>query len=541
MTISVTGFPASDPVPAIRLNVLLGQGTRSPGTGVRSCLMIGQRGYALGAPPAAGAAAGTATDDQIYAVYSAEEAAALWGYGSYLHRSAKKLFAGWRGLTVYGVSCSLGGVGGGVAGTLGTASTVLGAGAPGCAAGDWTLTFGEDELVVTAIAGEAVDTFGARIEAEGNAATHLPVWFAYTAGTNTLAVYSKSPGPDSTGIKYRINTGTTGVTADGATTDSGALAAGGAGTEGAGTDSVWAAACDAVLASDIRFTYVLPTSWTTGVIDVTGGVQTMIEEGATADVGKRMHAVVGHNGTIADALTLADTFDDDTVAADEPGFRFQLVWGAYNESQPWEIAASVLAMRAEAESSNINANWTGFSGAVVPSACGLKPCVSSANYPTMANFTAALNGGVTPLKYDTTGDAVTVLRSITCKHATSGADDYRARDTNIPAVSDFVAYGLIDSLTDEYDGFGITDDVDGAPPDNLGSYVTTPLLIKDSIARLLKTDYELPGYICNCEANAASLVVERNASNSQRVDAEIPVEVVRHLYQIGGNVREVGS
>jgi phage tail sheath gpL-like len=134
-----------------------------------------------------------------------------------------------------------------------------------------------------------------------------------------------------------------------------------------------------------------------------------------------------------------------------------------------------------------------------------------------------------------------VVRSITSKHLTAGADDYRTRDTNIPAVADFVAYGLIDSLTDEFDGFTITDDVDGAPPDNLGSYVTTPLLIKDSVYRLLKTDYELPGYICNVNTNQGALVVERNASNSQRVDAEIPVEVVRWLLQIGGNVREVGA
>lgn len=541
MTISVTGFPASDPVPAIRLNVLLGQGTRSPGTGARSCIMIGHRGYADTGSAVAGAALGTATDNQIYAVYSAEEAAGYWGYGSNLYRSALTLLNSWKGITLYGVSCGVGGVGGGAAGTVGTASTVLGAGP--VTAGDWTITIGDaDPLLVTAVAGEAVDTFGARIASEIDAAVGLPVWASYDAGTNTLALWAKSVGVGSTGIKYRIDCGTTGVTADGGTTDSGALAAGTEGTEGAGATSVWASACDAVLASDTRFTYVLPTAWTTAVLDVTGGVQQTIEEAATADVGKRMHAVVGHNGTIADALTLADTFDDETVAADEPGFRFQLVWASYNEAQPWEIAAAVLGMRAEAESSNINSNWCGFTGATIPGSCGLHPCVSTANYPTQANFTSALNGGVTPIKYDTEGDTLTVLRSITCKHLTGGADDYRTRDTNIPAVSDFVAYGLIDSLGDEYDGFRITDDsADGSPPDNLGSYVTTPALIRDTIKRLLSTDYELPGYITNAETNSAALVVERNASNSQRVDAEIPIEVTRWLLQIGGNVREVGS
>lgn len=537
MTITVTGFPASDPIPAIRLNVLLGQGIRSPGTGVRSCIMIGPRGYAEGGAPG-GVAAGTATDKQIYAVYSAEEAAGYWGRGCTLHRTALALFSAWRGITLYGMSNARGGDGGGAAGTHGTARSVLGGGV--ATAGNVTITIGDaTPITVAAIVGEAFAAMGARIETAVDTATDLPVWCTYAAGN--VDFFAKSPGVDSTGIKYRLDAGTTAFTFDGATTDSGALAAGTDGTEGAGPSSVWATGCDVLEASDLAFTYVLPASWTTGVLNVTGGVADLIQDACTADIGKRMHMVIGHNGTIADALTLADAFDDETTAVDEIGFRTQLVWASYNEAQPWEISAAVLGMRAEAESSNINSNWIGFSGATIPGSCGLHKCVSSANYPTNANFTSALNGGVTPIKYDTEDDTLTVVRSIVCKHLTAGLADYRCRDTNVAVVPDFIALGLTASLQDLYDGFAITDDVDGSPPDNLGSYVTTPILIRDSIAQLLKTQYELPGYITNCDDNAASLVVERNASNSQRVDAEIPVEVVRHLYQIGGNVREVGA
>jgi phage tail sheath gpL-like len=537
MTITVTGFPASDPIPAIRLNVLLGQGIRSPGTGVRSCIMIGQRGHAEGGA-AGGAALGTATDKQIYAVYSAEEAAGYWGRGSNMHRSAIALFSAWRGITLYGVSLARGGAGGGAAGTHGTARSVLAGGV--ATAGNVTITIGDAEpILVPAIVGEAFAAIGARIETAIDTATDLPVWCTYAAGN--IDLFAKSNGAGSTGVKYRFDAGTTSFTFDAAATDSGALAAGTEGTEGAGPSNVWTTACDVIEASDLAFTYVLPTAWTDAVLNVTGGVADMIMDDCTADIGKRMHQVIGHNGAVADALTLADAFDDETTAVDEIGFRTQLVWAAYNEAQPWEISAAVLGMRAEAESSNINSNWIGFSGATIPGSCGLHKCVSSANYPTVANFTSCLNGGVTPIKYDTEDDTLTVVRSVTAKHLTSGLADYRCRDTNVAVVPDFIALGLQAALQDEYDGFTITDDVDGAPPDNLGSYVTTPILIRDSIARLLKTDYELPGYITNCDDNAASLVVERNASNSQRVDAEIPVEVVRHLYQIGGNVREVGA
>lgn len=527
MAITVTGFPASDPVPAIRFNVLVGQGARSSGSGARSICLVAPRAVSV-----ADVDLGTATDAQLYPLSSADEAASLFGSGSSHHRMMKKIMDTWPGATVYGISAANG------TAVSGVSDTVLGAGP--VVVGEMVFWVGDSgPYSVASVAAEAVDDFGARIETNLNLVADLPVTLVYTAGTNTLSWKAKQPGADATGIKWRCVTNTTGVTLDGATLDSGTLAAGADGNLLTATTGGLVVCYDAIQASDIQFTYILEATHTTATIQTAGCLQALIEDCCTADVGKRMHAILGQHTTQAAATTQADALDGGTVDVDEGAFRFQIVWASYNEAQPWEIAAVACAVRAEAESSNINGNWIGFSGASLPN---LVPCVSTANYPTGTQFTSCINGGVSPVKYDSEAQTCTLVRSITCKWETpEGNPDYRARDTNIIAVSDYVCADVVNYLTDTYDGFTITDDVDDAPPDNLASYQTTPSLIRQSIYQRLKSEHEGNGRIANVDDHFDALVVERNASNSQRVDAEVPVEVVRWLVQMGGNVREIGS
>lgn len=518
MTISVTGFPASDPVPAIRLNVLLGQGTRSPGAGERRILLAGPRAYDV----TGATAQGTATDDTVvYPVYSADTARELWGQGSYMHLMAKAIFANWRNAPVYGVSASKG------ASTQGTDTVVVGG--PATATATMTFKVCDTELSLAITNGDATLTIGNALAALINAQPDLPVLATFAVATLTLT--AKCHGEDSVQIKWTASGYPAGVTF---TPSTGTLDAG---TTGLAYSTAYATA----FALDTRWTYVVPGTNTLSLITTaTTGLKARIKANCTADVQKRMSAILGDtDATNTDALAFADSMDDETVTADEPGWRFQCVWGKGNLNLPWVLAACVAAQRGKATSGDINEPWGGFAGKVLDYAAAPD---AAASWPTYTELTQCLNGGVTPLQYDSDAETATVVRSVTCKHLTSGADDYRARDTNILDVSDYVGYGLAASIADEFDGFRLADDdAGGNPPSPLPAKTTTPSLIRQTLARLLVQDYESAGAIINVDDHMDELVVERNASNSQRVDAEIPIEVARWLLQFGGNVREVGA
>lgn len=520
MTISITGFPASDPVPAIRLNVLLGQGTRSPGAGERRILMVGPRAYSH-AGTVQGSLDATTTDGlAVYPIYSETTAADYWGYGSYLHLMARAIFANWRNAPLYAICAGKG------TATQGTDTTALAGPASATATMIFKVCDTEYSLAITS--GDSADTVGAAVAALINADPDIPVTAAYA--TPTLTIKAKNCGEDNVQIKWSTENLPSGITF---TPANGTMDAG---MTGLGYSTAYATA----FALDTRWTYVVPATNTLSLITTaTTGLKARIKANCTADVQKRMSAILGDtDATNTDALAFADGMDDETVTADEPGWRFQCVWAKGNLNLPWIVAACVAAQRGKATSGDINENWGGFAGKILDHV--VAPDAAS-SWPSYTEVSQCINGGVTPCQYDSDSGTVTVVRSVTCKHLTSGADDYRARDTNVLDVSDYVAYGLAASIADEFDGFRIADDdSSGNPPANLAAKTTTPALIRQTIARLLVQDYESAGAIINVDDHLDELVVERNSSNSQRVDAEIPIEVARWLLQFGGNVREVG-
>ena len=66
----------------------------------------------------------------------------------------------------------------------------------------------------------------------------------------------------------------------------------------------------------------------------------------------------------------------------------------------------------------------------------------------------------------------------------------------------------------------------------------TPSIVRGFLAQQLAA-MEAAGILINVAANLPLLVVEINASNSSRLDCEIPAEVIPGLDIVAGNVRQL--
>lgn len=134
------------------------------------------------------------------------------------------------------------------------------------------------------------------------------------------------------------------------------------------------------------------------------------------------HIVFGHNGSITDATTLAQT--------NLNAFRAQVCWMRNGESHPAEIAALVAAIRSVTEQTQPVPDYDNLLLA------SLAPQAFDADIPSDAECNTALNAGVTPIT--TVNGQARMVRAI-CTYCLDGDDqDTRCLDIGDPVLTDYV-------------------------------------------------------------------------------------------------------
>ena len=151
--------------------------------------------------------------------------------------------------------------------------------------------------------------------------------------------------------------------------------------------------------------------------------KTAMDAQMLAPVNIMQMAVVGFNGTLTAAQTLAGTTRNDQI--------FQLVWCLNSETSPWRLAAQVAAKRAGRESIDPDAPYN------YETLAFAAPMAVKADWPSHATLVSALNNGVTPLT-TTDGSSLKIVRSITSHCLLSGNADYSTLDTGQASVPQFV-------------------------------------------------------------------------------------------------------
>jgi hypothetical protein len=138
------------------------------------------------------------------------------------------------------------------------------------------------------------------------------------------------------------------------------------------------------------------------------------------------HLVFAHNGTKAQAISLAQT----TLNA----FRGSTLWLRNSENHPCQIAALVAAIRSVEEQTNPIFDWDSFA------LSKLRGQAFEDDIPSDTEQDECLNAGVTPLT--TVDGGVRIVRMITTYCVSGGVQDERCLDIGDPTMTDYATLDI---------------------------------------------------------------------------------------------------
>ncbi|TKI08664.1 phage tail sheath subtilisin-like domain-containing protein [Martelella alba] len=407
-------------------------------------------------------------------VFSADEAAVYFGYGSVAHLmtiAAINSYA-YLDLTVIGVADAEAG--------LAASGTVTLTG-PASAQGVVSLWVGNTRVDVAVSAADTATAIAADLVTTIGNLPGLPVTAAAAAGVVTLT--AKNKGTVGNDIKLRAQT-----TASGTTVAVAAMA-------GGATDPDIAPALAAVVAAGHNI-IICPFSSQAALtalrthLDFVSGP--MEQRGAIG--------VGGWPGTLAAGTTLAASLN---------GGRITLGWHNGSVLLPAEIAAAYAAAIASEEDPARPLN-------TLTMALDVTDITSRPGRTEQEN---ALKNGLTPFEIGS-GDVVEIVRAITTytKNA-SGVDDVSLLDLTTIRTLDYVRKACRERIALRF------------PRSKLSS--RTPPLVKSELYDVLLKLEELE-IIEEVEANKDGLIVERDSQDVDRLDARIPSDVVNGLHVFAG-------
>lgn len=534
MTIPVPGVPASRKTPGVFFNVVLGGPGTSAGAVALSAMLLGNMiGTTItGASPALSVAAGTAAVATPVVVASESDAATLFGAGSELHRMVIAFFAQYPNGLLY--ACPVADAGGTAASGVLTFATTANA------AGTVRLRLCGEVIDVPVASGDTATVIASAVCTYINNLNALPYTAQNSAGAVTLT--AKQTGPrgstlvvdayfiaSGAAVETRITTSSTasGFATTGIWSGTGTLGSEITLTSGATQDS-FAAALSAI--EPARYNRVVGAC-----IDATnaGRISTALSTQAGPTVQKLEQAVVPSVDTYGNAVTFATTLN---------ASRMQTAWHHASVMPAPDVAAQVAAARLAGdgalggdipgETSDPAANLNGVGLATILAQRAV------ADQPTSTEIENALNNGLTVLAPSTSRPGLAeVVKSITTRSTSGGVPNYAVLGTQNVTVPDYVADTLRAAIRTAYRACKLAPDTaDGLPPRI--PRVVTPSIVRGFLAQQLAA-MEAAGILINVAANLPLLVVEINASNSSRLDCEIPAEVIPGLDIVAGNVRQL--
>lgn len=487
MAIATVIDPANK-VPGIYLQVALGVGPRTSGSGPRTVVLVGNK-----------LSSGSMNVEQEYSVNSAEDVESYAGAGSELHVMALASIAAYPGvrLSVIAVAESAGAK---------AARSVVFSGTATRAGTVYVRCLGEI-LQVPVASGDTAATVAARVNTYTNNKSYWPITSAVL--TATITATAKQNGPRGNFIRFSVDVdGGIGITVPAVSTD---FLAGGA------TSDSPQNVLDVLGA--VRRTYIaVPYADSTNL----ALVKTHLDAQDEPTIGHRKSALFGSVDTLGNTTTLTTMMNFS---------RMQCAWLRNGDITPGMLAAALAAARAGAESLKVGVNHNGRS---VP---GVPVQAFSSWVASPGEQASALDNGITPL---VPVDATTlgILRSVTCKSQDSaGRPDSRVLDTTKVVVSDEIADRIELHFYDFRDS-----NADVEPPDGVSPAPNTlvPSLVKDGIVGILR-NMEDEGNISrgSVDANIDGVQVEFDAARG-RFNAVIPFDVIEGFNQLSGQLRQVG-
>ena len=343
---------------------------------------------------------------------------------------------------------------------------------------------------------------------------HLPFTSLVNPAGPQVDLEAKFEGPDGNNIFVRVSTDAGGVTFTQLTDYH----------LGSGANQADYSSALAVAMTE-RYHYIIPVANDAATLAAaTVGLKDRLTAAEAADVGLRMQAIIGYNGTPVAAETLADSFDY---------YRMQIV-SLETDTPPWEVAGAFGGLRCMRVASDLSVNlaWEKIIGIVPPE--------DQSDYPTTVEINNAMHEGVSLLRVTSAGD-VQVTYSITTKHTNgAGAEDLSVWGTHKVDVHDALADDIVTKAALKYVGFKLIDN-----PSNPSTIFPAKTTCPDRFETFLQKRcqyFEDEGHLKagSVAENEDNVHAEINGANPNRLDFRYPADIVDHFLTSSGVAEQIG-
>lgn len=422
-------------------------------------------------------AAGSVLANTPVDVFSSDQAALYFGYGSIAHLMVLSALMTnpYLALTVI----ALDDAGGSIAGTQ--TLTITG---PATAAGILQLNIGDQNVVIAVAVGDTANNIAAAINAEIAKQPNLPFTAAVVGAVVTLT--AKNKGTLGSAIKTSTVVTAASVTA--------VLAAGVAGA----TDPTIATALATVFGAGHN---IIISAWN-DTVNLTA-LRTHLDNVSGPLEQRGAIGVYGHVGTLGASTTLAGTINSGRITN-------ALVPNAYENS--YEVAASYGALIASEEDPARPLNTLPLTGILA------NPLVNRLGRVEQEN---SLYNGVTPTEVGP-GDKVQIVRAVTTYILDpQGIPDISLFDLTTIRTLDYVRKAIRERISLRF------------PREKLSS--RTAAKVRSEILDVLYKLEELE-IIELVDANKDGVIVERDSQDPNRLNARIPADVVNGLHVFAGRI-----
>ncbi|KON47022.1 phage tail sheath subtilisin-like domain-containing protein [Mariprofundus ferrooxydans] len=464
--ITFDGIPSSRSTPGVYSEFNTKMAVNTLPANLYKVLVIGQR-----------LAAGSVQANVAVDIFSDDEAAVYFGYGSIAHLTCRAAIKANRYLSLQAITLDDAAAGVAAADTV----TITG---PASANGAFGLDIDDQAVDIAVASGDSADAIAAALKAQIDLQPDLPV--VATAALGVLTLTAKNKGTLGNGIKVSTRIKVAGVTAV-TTAMSGGLNDPDISTA---LTAVYNAGHDILLCAFNDQTSL--TALRTHIDAVSGPLEK-----------RRCRATFGYNGTYAGATTLAATINSGRMLS-------CLVPGT--DSPSYGVGAAMGSVAASEEDPARPLNDLPLTGIKPP---------PSASWLSGTQIEAALHNGVTPTHVGP-GNKVQIVRSVTTYLLNAnGVPDISMRDWQTIGTLDYVAAAIEQRIALRF------------PRDKKS--VRTKARVKDEIMNVLYKLEDLE-IIENVDANKAGLLLEDDAVDPDRYNTKIPVDVVNGLHVIANRL-----
>lgn len=494
LSLSLTGFPTSNPIPGDYVEVSFGQGEQAGDLTTKKVLIIAPK-----------TSAGTITADTAVEgpVMDENTAITLGGAGSPLHRMVMAFLSICKTAPVYVLAPTAS------AGTSATATVTVATTPTGVGVASIFVCCEETSYAFTS--SDTVTTIAAGLVAAFNAKTYMPCTAANVSGVITLT--AKLPGPEFNTLRVRAKI-TSGVATTITPTASTAFS-------GGATATSHTTALATILAS--KYDYIV--AFTNDTTQLTA-IGTQLTTQALPTNGIRQQCIAAHSTTPAASVTLAQALNNPLIS---------LCNQRAAEEEHYVIAAKVAAVRYLNEVPFAAFNYD-FYGTKTGNIFPIKRPFSDADLFNQTELQTMLNGGVTPIQGATTGQAY-IVRAITTKCLNGAQPDYRTRDVHRVTVAfKYADLALIGIAAANYQQ--CSDELPDGQPEP-PAIVATPKRVKARLEQVLFNMRD-DGLVdpSKIPTMIAGLQVGLDPGNSARMNIRTPLYAANLLHQTAHLVAE---